>query len=730
MAVAGASAAQATTAADEPPADRPTVGLVLSGGGAKGFAHIGVLQALEAQGVPIDLVVGTSMGAVVGGLYAAGNSPAELETAAHEIDWAAAFRDQSPRALRSMRRKRDDRELAGQIGLGIGFDGFELPRGAIQGQRLTQLLREHLGPAGLVEDFDDLAIPFRAVAADLRTGEPVTPRTGDLALAIRASMAIPGVVAPVDWDGHLLVDGALRANLPVEAARALGADVIIAVDVGRSRPREADLTGPFGVMDQAINVLVRRNVLASVSTLDAGDAYIRVDVDDISATDFGAAERAIAMGAQRARRAAPELADLALPAQAHARHLARLRPETRPAEPVIAEIRLDNRSTLDDRVLLRHLAIEPGEPLDREALNRSIDRIHGLGYFERVDYRLHSLDDGRARLDLVAVPQSWGPAYLRFGLAIEDDFDTRSSFRAGASYLLTEVNPWGAELQGDLELGSDPRIAGEFWQPLGAGSPWFGASRLTFSRRDLDLFAEGERIGAVRFTRGEFGLHVGRELGPNAELRAGIEGGRAETERLVGPAAIPDRRFSTGRAISHLRWDSLDHAGFPGRGSSAAVEWRRSSPRLGADDRFERITVDATTALSHRRSRWIFGVRAGTTRGTEEPPVEALQTLGGFLNLGGFQRDELTGSEVVLGQVVYLREFAGYRTVGGLPVFLGGAIEAGNTWDDRDERDTSDLIASGTLIAATDTLLGPLFLAWGRTDQGNDSGYLVLGHQF
>lgn len=710
--------------------DRPTVGLVLGGGGARGLAHVGVLQVLEEAHVPIDLVVGTSMGAVVGGLYAAGRTTGELEAAALGIDWGEAFQDQGNRRLYSMRRKADERRLAGQISVGIGLDGFELPRGAIQGQRLTQMLRAHLGDAGMVDDFDALGIPFRPIAVDLHSGEVLALEHGDLALAIRASMSIPGVVAPVRWRDRLLVDGGLGGNLAIQAARDLGADVIIAIDVGSVSPPDTDMASAFEVMDQALGLMIRQNVNESIAGLSSDDLYLRVDTGDMGALDFDRAGTAIATGKAAARAHIDELAELAIRPSAHAAHLTRFREAAPSAPPVITDVRLDNRSGLDDQVILRHIDIDTGELLDPDRIAAAIDRIHGLGYFERVDYRLHRTGPAQADLELVAEPRSWGPDYLRFGLSIEDDFDTRSTYRATVSYLRTEVNPAGAEFQADMEVGSDPRLFSEFWQPLGAGSPWFVAPRIEAGRRDVELFADGDRVGEVRLSERELGLHFGRTFGTSGELRAGIQGGSGDTQTLIGSPQIDEREFTTGRYLARATWDSFDDPVFPRRGTHIRLEWEHSQASLGADDPYERVTLDAGQAFASGRNRLILGGRAGTTRDTAEPPVQALYSLGGFLNLGGYQRNTLTGSELALAQAIYLREVAGYRTIGGLPFFVGGAVEAGNVWPDRETRDTSELITAGTAIAAISTPIGPLFLGYGVSDDGEANAYLSLGRTF
>lgn len=725
----GSASAEPEAGADQAAGERPRVGLVLGGGGARGFAHIGVLRVLEDAGVPIDIIVGTSMGAVVGGLYAAGRTPADLEQAAQTIDWTAAFQDRGPRDALSMRRKADDRRLASDFSIGLSLRGIEFPRGAIQGQRLTQLLRAELGRNGTVEHFDDLPIPFRPVAVDLESGDTVAPEQGDLALAIRASMSIPGIVAPVQWDDRLLVDGGLGSNVPVEIARNMGADVIIAVDVGNV-PAD-DLSSAFQVMDQALRLMIRKNVAESRARLSNADTYLRVDIEDMGSTDFDRAGVAIAAGERAARGHRAEFRELAAAVDgAWSRETPAPGTPEPPRAPVIRTIHIDNRSTLDDRLIESHLDVEPGERLDRDRLRASIDRIFGLGYFERVDYQITNRSGNSADLEIVVEPQSWGPNYLRFGLTLEDDFGTRSTFQAAASYLRTEVNSWGAEFQADLTLGDEPRVATEWWQPLAAGSPWFVLPYAEWIRSDVALFSRGERIGEVRLTERFAGIGLGRTVGTAAQIQIGLEAGNNQTQPLVGETGRPADETTTGAVIALATWDTFDDPVFPRRGINVEFAWRRNSATLGADAPFTRGTLAVNQALALGRNRWILAAEAGATRNTRDAPVQSLHRLGGFLNLGGFRRDEITGTEAALLQLTYIRDVAGYRAVGGLPLFLGGAVETGNAWDDEIDRSDVDGITAGTLFAATETPLGPVFLGYAVNDEGADSAYLSLGRTF
>ncbi|MGH8721633.1 MAG: patatin-like phospholipase family protein, partial [Burkholderiales bacterium] len=302
-----------TAAADEGvDAPRPRIGLVLSGGGARGLAHVGVLKALEELRIPVDAIAGTSMGAVVGGLYASGMTASEIDELMRGLDWSAAFRDRPARNTLNFRRKQDDREFLVRFPLGISGGDFRVPRGLIQGQRLTQLLRLETLPVAAVEDFDELPTPFRAVAADLETGARIVLASGDLTSAMRASMSAPGVFAPVEIDGRLLVDGGIVENLPVDVAKSMGVDIVIAVDVGFQPVGRKELTSALAVSNQAITIMMLRETGRQRSLLTGNDLLIAPAMPDLQSTDFAAAERTIGLGLAATRASAERLAQLSL----------------------------------------------------------------------------------------------------------------------------------------------------------------------------------------------------------------------------------------------------------------------------------------------------------------------------------------------------------------------------------------------------------------------------------
>src|SRR5262245_28862765 len=365
-------------AADEAAAPRPKIGLALSGGGARGAAHVGVLRVLEEQHIPVDYIAGTSMGAVIGGLYAAGVSVDVLEHMLSEVDWTDQSNDRIRREDRSFRRKRDDDLYLVRAAPGISDKGeVRFPTGLVQGQKFDLLLRSFTTAVGQVHDFDQLRIPFRAVAADIVTGEEVALGEGDLATAIRASMAIPAVLSPVEIDGRLLVDGGVAANLPIDVVRKMGADVVIAVDVTTALSSREQLTSVLAIADQLTTLLTRRNSEAQIATLKPKDFYIAPDLTGITYADFSRAHDALDLGERATRAQSSALSALALPDEEYQVYAKARRRERAPL-PTIDFVRIDNQSRLSDSVLASRLNVKVGEPLDAVSLRKDIDRIYGL----------------------------------------------------------------------------------------------------------------------------------------------------------------------------------------------------------------------------------------------------------------------------------------------------------------------------------------------------------------
>lgn len=712
----------AATAADP---DRPRIGLVLGGGGARGAAHIGVLKELERQRVPIDAIVGTSMGAIVGGLYASGMSAAELEELVSTLDWKSALSDGGSRSDLGFRRKQDDKDFPIRFELGVRDRSLHLPQGVIQGQHLDLLLRELTLDSSHIRDFDNLGIPFRAVASNLATGDAYVMGEGDLALAIRASMSVPGAFAPVEVDGHLLVDGGLVGNLAVEVMQAMDVDVIIAVDVEFPLYTTDELYSAVGISEQVLTILIRKETLRQIERLGDEDLLIRPELGVFASTNFQETAQAIAPGEAAARAHAERLAELAVTPEAYARHRARVDVAPPPQE-TLDFIRVDHDGSLSSALLARRMTLEPGDPVDAELLSNEANLLYGLKVFEKVGYQLVEEGD-ELGVEFSATTKRWGPGYLRFGLGIEDDFEGSTAFNVVTRYWRPLINALGAEWRADLQLGTDPEFSTEFYQPLRFDSRIFVAPHAEIGQRNFNAFVDGEPVAELRLSELNVGLDVGAEIGNVGEVRVGVYRGTSEARVKVGDPGFPDLDTDTGGVRGQLLIDSLDNAQFPRSGTQASLQVQLSRTGLGASRRYDTASFDIDTAWSRGKSTLVAGLHVGSSL-TSESALQDHYVLGGFLRLSGLERGALTGPYAGLARLVYYRRI-GDPTQGlfDLPVYLGASLEAGNAWAASDDIAADTLLINGSLFVGLDSYFGPIYLGAGLGEGGRTNFYLFVG---
>jgi len=715
-----------TTAAVE----RPRIGLVLSGGGARGAAHVGVIRALEQLRIPVDAVAGTSMGAVVGGLHAAGLSGDEIAAVFRAIDWQDLFRDRAPRRDLVYRRKQDDRNLLARGALGFREgEGVVLPLGLVQGQKITQLLRDATLPVADVQDFDRLPIPFRALATDLETGEPVVLDSGDLATVLRASMSAPGVLAPVEIGGRLLVDGGLVENLPVSLARAMGVDVLIAVDVSFPLADRAGLESALDVTNQMIGIMVRRGTLSSRAELGPRDVLIEPDLGRMTAVEFTRVPQVMAAGEGAATAVRDRLAALSQPEPAYAAYLAaRGRPRL-PSEP-IAFVRAGERSQEDAARIDAVFGDLAGAPLDLEALQHDVARQYGLDRYEAVDYQLVR-DQGELGLEIDMRRKSWGPNFLRLGVGVEQDFDGGATANAGARVLLTGLNRYDAEWLVDAQLGEEPRFFTEFFQPLSLTSDLFVAPSLRYELATLQIVEDGQRVARYRTRESEAALAIGAELSNWGEIRFGVARGSGSSKVMIGDPALPQTDFDLGAAYAEFAYDRLDSAYFPQHGQALRVAWRGEREGLGSSGKADIVQAEWLMARSHERYSAVFSLEGGSALDDTVVSPQQLFTLGGFLELSGLPADALAGTQYALARaMLYRRVSRGGAGFFEFPAYLGVSLEAGDAWATRDDVDWSDLEMSGSLFLGALSPLGPVYLAAGLGEGGVRAFYLLLGRTF
>jgi NTE family protein len=715
---------------DAAAAERPKIGLVLSGGGARGAAHIGVIRALEDMQVPIDAVAGTSMGAVVGGLYCAGLSGADIEQVFRKLDWQDLLRDRAPRRDLVYRRKQDDRSIYARGSLGLRFgEGIELPLGLVQGQKITQALRSATLRVADVNDFDHLPTPFRALATDLETGEGVVLHQGDLATVLRASMSAPGVLAPVEVDDRLLVDGGLVDNLPVDLARSMGVDVLIVVDVSFPLATRDDLQSPLDVTNQMLGIMVRRGTEASKTQLGPRDVVIEPHLGAMTALEFGRVPEVMTTGRSLSPDVRQRLSALALPVPQYADYRT-ARMQHGEGIEMIEFVRPGADSGRDAARIDAVFGDLAGRPFDGQELQRRANRQYGLNRYEAVDYQLVHEGDARGlEVDLRA--KSWGPSFLRLGLAIESDYDEGSRANAAGEILMTGLNRLDGEWLTELQLGEDPRFFTEWFQPLSLTNDVFLAPSLRHQIVSYDLVEGEATIARYRVRESVAAVALGAEISDWGEVRLGLRRGDGAASVRIGDPGIVDEEFDIGGTLFEIGYDSLDSVYFPTRGQSARIGWQADRESLGASVDADLVTASWQAALGRGRYSMLLGIEGGSALDDVLNSLQDQFTLGGFLKLSGLPRDALTGTQYGLARaVVFRRVSPGGTGLFEFPAYLGLSVEAGNAWQTRDEVELDGLALAGSLFFGAESPLGPVYLAAGFAEHGERALYLLLGRTF
>lgn len=705
---------------------RPKIGLVLSGGAARGLAHIGVLKALEEQGVRIDAIAGTSMGAVVGGLYASGYSIAELEKLATTLDWQQALSDAPPRKDVPFRRKQDDRDFLVKQKLSFRDDGsLGLPLGVIQGQNLALLLESKLAHAADVRDFDKLPIPFRAVATDITSGEKVIFRRGHLPQVIRASMSIPAVFAPVELDGRLLVDGGMTDNIPVDVVREMGVDLAIVVDIGTPLRNRKQLATVVVVLNQSITLMTRRNSEEQLASLRREDILVQPPLSAFGVTDFGRAQDMIDAGYRATRALDPRLASLRRREGDSNLAMARS-PKQR--TPIITAIKVENDSKVSDDVIRYYIRQPIGEPLDLGRLQTDMGTLYGLDYFDQVQYRVAHKGDEHT-LVINARGRRGGTDYLRLGLNLSDDLRGDSAFNLGASYRVNGINRLGGEWLTRAQIGDEQELYSEFYQPLDVGSRYFIAPYLALGSQNVEATLDNDPVAEYRLERYGFGLNVGRQIGTYGEVRLGVGKAWGNAEVRIGDQDLPKVSFNEGFYELKYSFDTFDNVYFPHSGEDIGLTVRKYDKSLDSDQNYRQWLFNLDKAISSGPNTLVLGGRYGRTLDDAEVVTSSF-VFGGARQLSGFRQDSISGQNMSLLRMVYYRRLTprAYLPLD-FPLYLGGSLERGRAWNNDNEFD-SGYINAASIFLGLETPLGPLNLSYGANDAHEKAVYLNLGHTF
>lgn len=705
---------------------RPKIGLVLGGGGAKGSAHIGVLKVLEEQRIPVDYIAGTSMGAIVGALYASGLSAEELEKVVTAIDWKDVFSGDPDRRDIDYRRKREDYDILTKLSLGIKNGKIVMPRGLIPDQKVNVLFETLLLHTSDIDDFDRLPIPYRAVAADLETGEMVVLRGGRLADAARASMSVPGAFPPVELDGRLLIDGGIVRNLPVDIAREMGADIVICIDLDKPMATRKDLGGSFSILNQMIDIMMKKNVGEQKKTIGPQDVYINPKLGDLGSTDFEKAREIARLGEKAAREEIDSLKRYSLSDAEYAAFAARHhREQVKEVKIASVKIEVEGETKISPDVVAGRLSVKPGETVGIDELEQQAGVIYGTGDFERVDMNMTKKEEG---YDLVvkAKEKSWGPNYLRVGVALESDFQTGSSYNILLDYTRRWVNSLGAEWKTQLNLGNPSGIYTEFYQPLSVERLFFVSPHAEWKQQPYDVFNGKKRVASYLVTHFEGGLDVGVQPWMYGEARVGLRFGEFKARPKIGSIDLPEGHRTRGSIFIGGRLDRLDNVNFPNKGYLAQVASVSSLKALGSDDQYNKVQGSVVGAYTFEKQTVVALLSAGSHVGNQLPFYDQF-SLGGFTNLSGLRSNQILGQHMAIGKLITYHK-VGTSFIGDL--YLGGSLESGNVWQEGDKFNLTKLRLAGSLFVGYDTLIGPLYLAFGHADGGYNAGYFYLGRPF
>ncbi len=705
---------------------RQRIGLVLGGGGARGGAHLGVLEVLEELRVPVDCIAGTSMGALAGGAYAAGIAPNDIIELVRRTDWINMFDDTAGRQAVNMRRKEiDDRYYSG-LEFGVSRQGLRFREGALAGEKLklffNQLVRSEFGERSI----EDLPLPLSIIATDIGNGERVAIRKGNLTSAMRASMSVPGLMAPVPRESRKLVDGGLTDNLPVAEVKSLcRADIVIAVNVGSPLLKPEEVTGVITVLGQVVNLLTEQNVEKSKALLTPRDIIIQPELEDITATAFTRQLEAADRGRAAARGAETQLRRLSLPDREYVAWRDKVRASAREAPAIIDKVEIAETRFVNPETLRRGIRQQEGEPLDAKALASDLVTEYSQGDLHSLDYSVVRERD-KTILRITPIEKPWGPDYLRFGLGLASDFRSESSYNFRALYRRTWLNPLGAEWLAGAQIGSVQSIGTEFYQPFDRRQATFLRASASAGLRKLPLFFEGDRLAVYRIQENRAGLEAGINTGVWGQATLGWVGRSIGSVLDTGVDLVPNLSQRVGGPTATLAIDTYDQPYFPTQGVKLDVTYFDAMKVSNGLGPYSRGEARFGAAWAYGGFVVLTGLEGGTALSGTLPLADAF-TLGGPRRMTGFAYDQMLGGNYMFGRLEtqYRLNFA--SPLYGITLIGGFTAEAGRMNKALTETSLRGWQRSFGAYLAANTFLGPVYLGIADAKNGRGRVYLFIG---
>ncbi len=706
---------------------RPKIGVAFEGGGALGLGHIGVLEWLEKNHIPVDYVAGTSMGGLVGGLYATGNSPAEIRALMKSINWDDVLGGRIPFRDLSYRRKEDQRAYPNDIELGLK-SGLSFPGGLNSGQQVRMILDRAALPYSFIKSFDDLPIPFRCVATDLVTGSPHVFKDGSLADALRATMSLPAIFTPVvSKDGQIFVDGGLMDNMPVDVVKAMGADIVIAIYLDDSVPfTPKSSQSVFSVLGRTVTVMIAAN---EKHNIEVADILVSVDLKGYTSLDYNDADKIADKGYEAAVKKASMLSRLAINDAAWQEYMASRNSRRITTVPTPQFVEVTGADPKLSSALQKALKTEAGKPLDPPKLENDLIIATGTGRFSTLNYQMVQRD-GQDGLLIDTEEKSYAPPTLKPGILIDGSQYNNVRFTLGARLTVMDVGGFRSEWRTDVSAGSVYGINSEYYKPFTAASQWFYAPRIVATSSPIDLYSRGKELAeyGIGHVAGEF--DIGYQFSRYSEFRVGYTMGYERANLRVGAPDLPTGSGQLSASSIQYNLTAVDNPVIPMSGEYLNSSYQYIDHSVDVHGGFSAAQLNGLVFKRISKTGSIFvGAEGGSTFGHQGGIPEF--SLGGGLRLGAYGTNEILTNQYFLFRAGYIRQIGKINPLFGEKIYILAFAEVAKPYGPAflgvSNPSVPGDVNGGVVI---NTLFGPLFLAGAYGESGHHKIYFQLGRIF
>ena len=705
------------------PATRPKIGVALEGGGALGEAHVGVLKWFEEHHIPIDYLAGTSMGGLVGGFYATGRAADQLEEILHTADWPLLLGGGTPYEDLSFRRKEDARSVPNSVQIGLKH-GATLPPGLNTGHQINLLIDRETMDYSNLSSFDDLPIPFRCVSTELISGKAYVFQSGSLSDALRSTISIPGVFAPVRQGDKIFVDGGLVDNLPTDVVRKMGADVVIAVHLQLSPATAKEIQGAFSVLGRSVALVIAETEIRGMA---GADLVVNADVSEFSSSDYQKTAQLIQRGYDAAQEKAQILKAYSLDDTAWAEYLQQKKSRLRGAPGVPQFVRVEGVDSEGKKNIEHSLKNFVGKPLDTKSLDQVLTRLTGIGRYDSITYSVIN-DGGQSGLSIRVHEKNYAPPFLQPSVEINGSEPQDVDFTMGAR--ITAMDVWGyrSEWRTDLKFGATYGIATELYRPFRPLGKWFFAPYVDAAQTNFKVYKYSDPRAIYRFDNVLGGVDLGYSASRFNEIRVGYGVGYQDYALRLG---TPDFPSTSGRVGSfHARYilDHTNEAVIPTRGIylKASYEWFDTTPISTHAYPSLELLVQYFQPVSSNGSLF-FTANGGSSFGHASPGAP-IYFLGGVGRLSAYGLNELVGNQYFIGRTGYLHKVFTLPQFVGKQVYVTGFAEVGKMYGDPFPAPKLSGDAAGGILA--ETFFGPILIGGSVGDTGHQKWFFQLGRVF